>query len=379
MRITDLAIQRLSLPDGATKQKTFYDDTLKGFGIRVSVGGAKTFVVMYSKRRKRMTLGRYPDISLAEARKKAKKLQGEVAGMSDVELTVHISPTFNEARIRFLEDAMARLKLSSYEQYSRPLTKHFEFSKRVGEITRQEVMKAVNAAKDSPSTTRHAFVAIRTMMSWCVLQGLINASPVPPLQFKVPSRSRILSDDELKTVWLRAERVGYPFGKLVQLLILTGQRRGEIAGLRKSWINDDTIIFPVGFCKNKREHRVPIGAMMRAILSSIVTDGDLLFPARGKPNSPINGWPKAKREFDAPLELAPYTLHDLRRTYSSNLAKLGVPIHVTEKLLNHVSGTISGVAAVYNRHSYWEEMKVATAQHDEFLQRLTTLANPTVA
>ena len=125
MRITDLAIQRLSLPDGATRQKTFYDDTLKGFGIRVSVGGAKTFVVMYSKRRKRMTLGRYPDISLAEARKKAKKLQGEVAGMSDVELTVHISPTFNEARIRFLEDAMARLKLSSYEQYSRPLTKHF--------------------------------------------------------------------------------------------------------------------------------------------------------------------------------------------------------------------------------------------------------------
>ena len=122
-----------------------------------------------------------------------------------------------------------------------------------------------------------------------------------------------------------------------------------------------------------------MGAMTQKIIKSIGVNTDLLFPARGKPDQPYNGWSKAKREFDEPLDLAPYTLHDLRRTYSSNLAKLGVPIHVTEKLLNHVSGTISGVAAVYNRHSYWEEMKVATAQHDEFLQRLTTLANPTVA
>ena len=376
MRITDLMIQKLKPADGAARQKTYFDETLKGFGIRVSMGGSKSFVLIYGKGRNTKTLGRYPDLSLAEARKKAKQVQGELASMTEPELAVYLSPNFNEARERFLDDAKSRLKPSSYDQYSRPLNKHFEFSKRVGEITRQDVMKAISALKGSVSAPRHAFVAIRTMLSWCVLHGLISTSPVPPLQFKVTSRSRILTDEELKAVWLRADEVGYPYGALVQLLILTGQRRGEIAGLHRSWLSKNLLTYPTGFCKNKREHTIPLGPLALSIISKIPKSSELLFPAsrahvRGNPTSTINGWPKYKRNFDQGLtDVAPYTLHDLRRTFSSQLAAQGTPIHVTEKLLNHVSGTLSGVAAVYNRYSYAAEMRGAIEAYETHLLTL---------
>ena len=95
-----------------------------------------------------------------------------------------------------------------------------------------------------------------------------------------------------------------------------------------------------------------------------------MVPSRYKDDRPFNGWPKAKRQFDKPLKITPYTLHDLRRTYSSNLARLGVPIHVTEKLLNHVSGTLSGIAAVYNRHTYLPEMREAVTELERSLEGL---------
>ena len=240
----------------------------------------------------------------------------------------------------------------------------------MGLVTRQNIMHVVDDLKGRPSESRHAFVAIRTMMNWAVMRGLIEHSPVPPLRYKVASRSRILNDKELKLVWIRAGEIGYPYGTIVQLLILTGQRRGEIAGLRRDWINDHEITFPTGFTKNKREHKIPLDGLTRRTLAILTGDGDMLFPARGKLGQPFNGWSKAKQEFDQPLNIAPYTLHDLRRTYSSNLAKLGVPIHLTERLLNHVSGSISGVAAVYNRYNYWNEMQKASKQHSEFLQRI---------
>ena len=157
---------------------------------------------------------------------------------------------------------------------------------------------------------------------------------------------------------------------MVLLLILTGQRRGEIAGLRRAWIKDGWITFPIGFTKNKREHRIPLGNFAKEIVESVNGKTELLFPARGRTEVPFSGWSKSKQEFDKVLGFTDYTLHDLRRTFSSNLAKLAVPIHVTEKLLNHVSGTVLGVAAVYNRHSYAHEMHDAMTTYEKYLQKL---------
>jgi len=126
------------------------------------------------------------------------------------------------------------------------------------------------------------------------------------------------------------------------------------------------IVFPEGFTKNKLEHRLPISSKARRLLKNLPETSDLFFPARGHTDRPFNGWGKIKERFDHLLNIAPYTLHDLRRSFSSNMARLGTPIHVTEKLLNHVSGTVSGIAAVYNKYSYLDEMRRAMARHDDF-------------
>lgn len=358
MRLTDLLIKHFKLPERG--QRTHFDNALPGFGVRVSQGGAKSFVVMSGKSRKLKTLGRYPVLSLAEARRLAKLVQGAAEPQPVVLNTL----TFREARERFIEDAKARTRVKTVSEYQRLLYRHFPFEKLLESVSRQDIVEHITKLRNMPSTEQHAFVAIRTMMNWCVLHGLIHASPVPKLRFNIRPRSRVLSDEELKTVWLRANEVGGSFGTIVKALMLTGQRRGEIAALRRKWITADALAFPASITKNKREHRIPMGKRMKKIIDGIPGDTDLLFPAKGKPELPFNGWGKAKREFDKPLAIAPYTLHDLRRTYSSNLARQGVPIHVTEKLLNHVSGTISGVAAVYNRHNYWDEMLKAVDQFE---------------
>lgn len=375
MKLTDLQIKRLALPEGATKQKTFFDEYFKGFGLRVSIGGSKTFVLMHGKRRKLRTLGRYPDMSLAEARIAAKKVQGQVVGKDDATPARAPTISYDEVRMQFLKDTSRRTKTSTHDEYTRSLYKHFNFSKPITSVTRNEIFKIISDLQARPSSAHHAFISIRTLMNWAVLHGYITTSPVPPLRFKPMTRSRTLTDEELVLVWQRAEAVGHPYGTIVKLLILTGQRRGEIAGLRRSWLTKDGVTFPAGFCKNKREHVIPLGPMARDLIESIPIDGDLVFPARGKPNTPFWGWSKSKVQFATPLGIAHFTLHDLRRTFSSQLAALGTPIHVTEKLLNHVSGTLSGVAAIYNRYSYAAEMRSAVEAYEAHIKTLISIAD----
>ena len=368
MRLTDLQIRKMKAPEKG--QKTYFDEALPGFGVRVSQGGTKSFVVMHGKKRRLRTIGRYPSMSLADARIEAKRVQADMA--LDLVTDIGSTPTisFNDARAKFLSDCDARTKPRTVEEYRRLLHRHFHFEKNVGEVTRSDIMDAIEKLKRTPSEQKHAFVAVRTMMNWCRKRGFVDASPAPPLSFNSQPRSRVLSDNELRIVWQRAEGYGYPYGRIMQLLILTGQRRGEVAALRRSWIEGDEIVFPQGFTKNKREHFVPIGPMVQEVIGALPEGSDLLFPSRLSTEAPFNGWSKAKRSFDRSIDVTNYTLHDLRRTYSSNMARLGVQIHVTEKLLNHVSGTISGIAAVYNRHSYRREMREAVAEYEAHIANL---------
>jgi len=174
-------------------------------------------------------------------------------------------------------------------------------------------------------------------------------------QGHVKRRDRILSDEELKQVFLHTKEVEKPFGTIVQLLILTGMRRGEVVSLQPEWITD-VITIPATHTKNGREHTLPYGAITKPLLEEL----PLTF----------NGWGKSKKRFDKDLEVEPYTLHDLRRTFASNHARLGAPIHVVEKLLNHVSGSLAGVAGVYNRYSYLDEMTEACNNYEEWLSSL---------
>jgi len=171
---------------------------------------------------------------------------------------------------------------------------------------------------------------------------------------KRPSRDRVLTDKEVAAVYAAALSGDDSFSHIVALLVLTGQRCTEIGSLRWEWINekDQTITLPASITKNKRAHTFPFGSMVAAVLARVPRTSEYVFPAsrtnvRGKPTTSFNGWPKCKQAFDAKCIIAHWTLHDLRRTFSTNLAALGIPPHITERLLNHVSGTISGVAAIY--------------------------------
>ena len=172
----------------------------------------------------------------------------------------------------------------------------------------------------------------------------------------------------------KALKYPYPFGAIVALLALQGQRRNETASYRWEHITDETITIPADVTKNGVEHTFPYGLMTRQVFDKLPrTESPYLFPARcetmsGKPTTVFNGWSKAKAAFDKKLVgVAPYTLHDLRRTFATMLQGLGVQLEVREMLLNHISGTRAGVTGVYNVHRYEAEMREAIAKYEAFI------------
>ncbi|MEP3893196.1 MAG: site-specific integrase [Litorimonas sp.] len=371
-RLTDIAIKKLPLVEQG--QVTHWDETTPGFGLRCS-SKSKSFVVMFGEKRRLKTLGRYPELSLSEARTKAKKFFAEYEEGDFAPSQTEVS--FEDAKNQFLKDCEGRNKPRTVSDYRRLLNKHFTFKGAVTDVTRAQVMKVISNLSSTPSEQSHAYVAIRTLMNWCVRHGLLEHSVVPPMKQKTAERDRVLSEDELRQVIERAQETPFPFGPIIQLLVLTGQRRTEVGQIRRSWISDDEVVFPQGFAKNNREHRFPLSAMAQKVIEGLPETGDLLFPAATDFEKPFTTWAWHKKRFDEGVEnVEPYTLHDLRRTFATVHAQIGTPIHVTEKLLNHVSGTISGVAAVYNRHSYVDEMRTAMLNYDTHLKKIVKGCDP---
>jgi len=373
-KLSDVTVRNLPLPEKG--QVTHWDVGLPGFGVRVSQGGTKTFIVISGPTRKRYTIGRYGPITLKQARDEAKKLQ---AGLTLGTVEITSSPSFNDAKEMFLEACRAKNRPRTVYDYNRHLKRHFPFGKiRLSDIRRADIQQRLNNLKDTPSERHHAYVTAKVFFNWVVQEEMIAANPMGAMKSpgKMISRERFLSEEELKTVFLKGRSHPWPFGPIMQLLLLTGQRRGEIGALRWNWIDeeDQTITFPAEFTKNRQSHRFPYGELVASLFEALPRTGDYVFPARTEKGTHFNGWGKCKERFDKELEgVEHYTLHDLRRTFSSNLAMLGTPIHVTEKLLNHKSGTISGIAAVYNRHSYIDEMRQAVRTHDQYLSGLVDM------
>jgi integrase len=179
-------------------------------------------------------------------------------------------------------------------------------------------------------------------------------------------RKRVLPDNELRAIWKSAEQQGHPHGTVVQLFILTGQRRTEIASLRRAWINAEerTITLPDWITKNGKDHTFPYGDFVAAILESVPRSNrtDLLFPCRISGERPLSGWSKFKKELNDGV--SGWTLHDLRRTFRTNQAKLGTPPHIGERLINHLSAVATDVEQIYDVWTYLPEMRAAVEKHE---------------
>ena len=210
---------------------------------------------------------------------------------------------------------------------------------------------------------------------------LIEHNPLDgmSLPYAPKSRDRVLTNDELRVIWNTAEEFPFPFGSIVALLILTGQRLSEVSGLRWDWIDDRemTITLPVAITKNSTQHTFPYGEMAKAIIERTPRVAEFLFPSLDLTAAYV-GHNKAQgrfvdacnvawREGGHGSEMAHWTLHDLRRTFSTVHARVGTPPHVTEALLNHKTGTRSPIQRIYDRHTYLPEMRNALRAYETHL------------
>jgi integrase len=359
---TDLKIQ--SLPEGE-----FWDSKLGAFGLRV---GKRTKTFLLIKGNRRVKIASYPATSLAEARRKALTLKGsQVNGGTDL--------TLEEAIELFYRTHCHSYRPSSLYQ-TQHLLKKLEplYGKKLGAVTTHDLFAIIDRQKRVAANL--TFGAARTFFRFCARRRLIEKSPLQDLgkPHKTQSRSRVLTDDELRAIHRACVADGGTFSKIVLLLMYSGQRRGEISAIQSSWLqcnSTPTITFPSNVAKNGREHTIPLNSLTSQLIEPLLQTPSLLFPATGKPKKPFNNWSKSKNALDKLCGVKDWTLHDLRRTYASIQARLGTPVHVIERLLNHVSGQISGVAAVYNRYDYMPEMREATERYEEFWQRILGAKN----
>jgi integrase len=233
--------------------------------------------------------------------------------------------------------------------------------KPLSEIDGHAVFTVVDAArKSSAGRGRKTFAVLSSFFSWALRQRRIAANPCvgvykPP---PPPPRERVLSD-EIVSFWRACDQIGAPYGALFRLLLLTGCRLREVGGMRRSELADGVWTIPGNRTKNGRGLTLTLPALALEIIGAVQSaSGEFVFSTTGV--RPVNGFGEAKRQLDAAMKPGePWRLHDLRRTCASGMAALGIALPVTEKVLNHVSGSFAGVTGVYQRHDFKREMAEA--------------------
>ncbi|HEY4940647.1 MAG TPA: integrase family protein [Rhizomicrobium sp.] len=353
MRLSDLSIKALKKPD---EGYTIYPDAvLTGFGVRVTVAGAKSFVLTHGRLRKRETIGKVGILGLADARQEAKRRLAEYTlGKSQPRAI-----TWNTAVDRYLGEVQKRQKPRTYNDYKRFLAKHFRLGAlALVDVKPDDIQTRIDRLSATPVEQHHAFTVVRTFLRWAHRKHYLNNNPMDRMKsdHRYKPRARILTDAELKKVWDAAG--DETFGHIVKLLILTGQRVGEVSKLSPAMKGTSAITLPAWLTKNGREHTFPVGITTLRLLTAV-------------PFGTLPNFARHKAQLDKASGVSGWVLHDLRRTFASGLASLGVPIPVVEKLLNHVSGTFSGIVGVYHRYDYAKEMREAVELWEKHIQTLT--------
>jgi integrase len=226
----------------------------------------------------------------------------------------------------------------------------------IHEIDKRDVVEVISAIEQrgAPSGANKTLKSLKTFLRWCVGRAVLDQSPAEgvPMPAKEVARDRILSDQELAHVIMAARGIGGPYGAIVELLALTGQRREEVA--RMKWEELDLArriwILPKSRTTNAKEHLVHLSEQAITVLKRADKMGPFVFSVLGR--KPFQEFSRSKRRLDQLSGVTGWRLDDLRRTCVSGMARLGIAPHVADKILNHQAGTISGVAAVYQRHEF---------------------------
>lgn len=378
------------------------DGELKGFGLKVTPRGVKSYFLEYrmggrGAPKGRIAIGRHgspwtPDKARERARELLERVRKGInpAAYRAKENRLAVELAFRGYSDLFIEKYAKRHQVRSWTQAKRVLDRDIKPALRdrpLHAITRRELKLLLEEIADrSPSTARYAQATLRKLFRWAVDRGDIDQSPMADMAAAAPaiSRDRVLTDFELANVWRSAGVLGFPFGLIIRLLIATGQRREEVAALRWSEIDIEQRrwTIPAEKAKNARAHVVPLNDLALEVLRDVeifkTPPGELVFSTTGRTTP--SGWSKAKARLDALLarELAvegkppppAWRLHDLRRTMATGLQRLGIRLEVTEAVLNHVSGSRAGIVGVYQRHDFLAEKAIALSAWDRAVRQL---------
>jgi integrase len=396
--------------DAQSQGRTLYlrDSEVTGFGAVCTKAGACSYFIEYrlggrATPQKRVTIGKHGVLTPDEARKLAREELGKVARGLDVaehrkEKREKLAGlTFAEAVEKFLavhsepgrywHEKRARLTSADVKALA---------AKPLSTVSRKHVADAVDkAAARSDASARLLFSDLRPFFKWANQRELVDANPMDGLSAPKPSeaRDRTLEEPEIKAFWQASGEMAWPFQSIYKLLLLTGARREEVAGMRWSELDLDGGVWtiPGGRTKNSREHRIFLPVQAIAILDRVAVeaakarhgyplDSELVFSTTG--NTSPSGFSKAKRALDARMKeiLGPkfkdWRVHDLRRTAATGMENLGIETRVIEAALNHVSGTKAGIIGVYQRSSHRDAVKAAFEAWGRHLAALTNEPRP---
>jgi integrase len=425
-----LTVRRIDTVQTTSSRQEIPDGLLVGLYLVVQPSGGKSFAVRYrhAGQPRKLTLGAYPAINLEAARDiGAKALRAAAEGRDPAtekqsakgEAKRHAAEEIrgkrdlfeNVAREFIQRHAMKSNKESTWRETARILglrpspddpgnlvdvggdVMSAWKGRRIQGVTKRDVIALLDGVNDrgSPIMANRVLSAVRKLFNWALARDVIQASPCTLVTPPAPERSRdrVLSDNEIRLVWNAADGDGWPFGPLVKLLVLTGQRLSEVGGMR--WEEVDLAnklwTLPPERVKNGELHEVPLSDAVVAILAAlprIKTTKNFVFATRR--DAAVSGFSRAKDRIDSAIADAtaddptvePWVFHDARRTMASGMARLGIQLPVIEKILNHTSGTFRGVVGVYQRHTYADEKRAALqawASHVESVVTGKQLAN----
>lgn len=418
LKITKRNVDAASVP--ASNDAYFWDTDLKGFGLRVTPKGVRSYVVQYrlpARPARRMTIGVHGSPWTPEkARTRAEEILYDVKrgddpmnaarkrarAAVDLEFSKYVE-TFTDNYLKLeWKDSWAEAK-RRLETHAVPYLK----GRPLPEIEKHEVAKVIQRLKDRTALARNTHAVLRKLFSWAIDQGDLAVSPIsaaPPL---VKARKRVLTPDEMVAAWQASFKLGRPMGQFVRMLFATLQRRNEVAGLPWAEVTELNHIWHQDGerVKNDEDHLVPLNALAIEVLADMAAGPKpgagkakawprkgLVFTTTGE--TAISGFSKVKAKLDremlpilqkladkradalgeAPelVFLPPWRLHDIRRSGTTQMQALGVPIEVTEKVINHKSGETAGIRGVYNLHAYTNEKRQALDAWGAYLHRLVT-------
>ena len=388
MKFTEASVARLHLPAGKP-DAIFFDDQQRCFGLRLRSSGKKSWVVQYrfAGLTRRMLLGDYGELSLKAAKAAARQALAKVRLGTDPQAekkkkNAKATDKFEDVAARYLEFAKTKLKPRSYQEVERHIKKQWRPLNRLSirTIDRAVISQRLDAMEkeSGPVAANRARASLSGFFSWAMRRGAADTNPVVGTNKAIenPSRDRVLSDTELVEIWNACGDDDY--GRIVRLLILTGQRREEIGGICESEISlpDRVWNLPRERTKNKRPHAVPLSDAAIDLLNQAPPHAgrDWLFGS-GAVRS-FQGWSRAKTNLDHAIwrirraRPSEWRLHDIRRTVATRMINLGVLPHIVESVQNRISGHLAGPAGIYNRAEYISEKRDALAKWGEYVTAL---------